>query len=337
MRSVYYNSLGAEKKTYDAALDCFLKRGRSFPVSMSEESVEIACAVLNDYPELFYVSQQFRTLTSLLRREFLPNYVYSAGETDQIRARLDAEAGRIIRAHINEHQSEFDKVRALHDYLKRNLEYDNNAGGNFRYDTMEAVQAHNIVGALLKRKCVCEGFAKAFKFLCGKVGLECWVVSGTANTPAGTEPHAWNIVRINGYYHHVDVTWDIQLAESAAIPNYGYLNLSDEEIYRDHNWNRKRYPACPSSPYNYFRVNNAMVDSKAQLETMLYNSMQMEEESTMFRVVRGSRLEREINGSLEDIIRRASGRCKHVSVSRFRFTRIPEQLTFYLQFEYVYK
>ena len=50
------------------------------------------------------------------------------------------------------------------------------------------------------------------------------------------------------------------------MPNYGYMNLSDDEIAKDHTWNRKHYPECPSSPYNYFRVNNALLDSKAQLE-----------------------------------------------------------------------
>ena len=71
--------------------------------------------------------------------------------------------------------------------------------------------------------------------------------------------------------------------------------MSDDEIAKDHTWNRKHYPACPTAPYNYFSVNNALLDTKAQLESLLYNSFQMEEEIIMFRVVRGSLLEREIN------------------------------------------
>lgn len=189
----------------------------------------------------------------------------------------------------------------------------------------------------MKNKCVCEGFAKAFKFLCDKIGLECWVVSGKGSSSIGAGPHAWNIVRINGYYHHVDVTWDNQYSDSSAVSNYGYMNLSDDEIAKDHTWNRKHYPECPSSPYNYFRVNNALIDSKAQLESMLYNSFQMEEEFIMFRVVRGSILEREINGCLTDSIQRAANRCKHISVSTFRYGGVPEQLTFFVQPDYCYR
>lgn len=336
MQSIYYNNLGANKRIYDAALQCFQNRGRSFFVPGSIQAAELAIEVLNDHPEIFYVGQEFKVLVTLLKRDILPVYIYSPTEVSQIRKKLDDTASRIISEFINDHQSEYDKVRSLHDYLKSNLEYDTVAANSHRPNERNIAEAHNIIGALIKSKCVCEGFAKAFKFLCDKIGLECWVVSGKGSSSIGAGPHAWNIVRINGYYHHVDVTWDNQYSDSSAIPNYGYMNLSDEEIAKDHTWNRKNYPQCPSSPYNYFRVNNALVDSKAQLESMLYNSFQMEEEIVMFRVVRGSVLEREINGCLTDCIQRAAGRCKYISVPTFRYGGVQEQLTFFVQPNYSY-
>ena len=337
MQSVYYNNLGANKRIYDAALQCFQNRGRSFPVTGSIPAAELAIEVLNDHPEIFYVGQEFRVMSSLMRRDIMPVYLYSPAESVKIRNQLDATAQTIISEHINDHQSDYDKVRSLHDYLKSNLEYDTAAATSHRPNERNIAEAHNIIGALLKNKCVCEGFAKAFKFLCDKIGLECWVVSGKGSSSIGAGPHAWNIVRINGYYHHVDVTWDNQYSDSSAVSNYGYMNLSDDEIAKDHTWNRKHYPECPSSPYNYFRVNNALIDSKAQLESMLYNSFQMEEEFIMFRVVRGSILEREINGCLTDSIQRAANRCKHISVSTFRYGGVPEQLTFFVQPDYCYR
>lgn len=337
MQSVYYNNLGANKQIYDAALQCFQNRGRSFPVTGSIPAAELAIEVLNDHPEIFYVGQEFRVMSSLMRRDIMPVYLYSPAESVKIRNQLDAAAQTIISEHINDHQSDYDKVRSLHDYLKSNLEYDTVAATSHRPNERNIAEAHNIIGALLKNKCVCEGFAKAFKFLCDKIGLECWVVSGKGSSSIGAGPHAWNIVRINGYYHHVDVTWDNQYSDSSAVPNYGYMNLSDDEIAKDHTWNRKHYPECPSSPYNYFRVNNALIDSKAHLESMLYNSFQMEEEFIMFRVVRGSILEREINGCLTDSIQRAANRCKHISVPTFRYGGVPEQLTFFVQPDYCYR
>lgn len=199
----------------------------------------------------------------------MPAYLYSPAEATKIRGQLDAAAQSIISEHINDHQSDYDKVRSLHDYLKSNLEYDTVAASSHRPNERNIAEAHNIIGALLKCKCVCEGFAKAFKFLCDKIDLECWVVSGKGSSSIGAGPHAWNIVKINGYYHHVDVTWDNQYSDSSSMPNYGYMNLSDDEIAKDHTWNKKHYPECPSSPYNYFRVNNALLDSKAQLEMIV--------------------------------------------------------------------
>lgn len=337
MQSVYYNTLGVNKRIYDAALQCFQNRGRSFLVTGSIPAAELAIEVLNDHPEIFYVGQEFRVMSSLMRRDIMPVYLYSPAEASKIRNQLDDVAQRIIDEHINDHQSDYDKVRSLHDYLKSNLEYDTVAASIHRPNERNIAEAHNIIGALLKNKCVCEGFAKAFKFLCDKIELECWVVSGKGSSSIGAGPHAWNIVKINGYYHHVDVTWDNQYSDSSAVPNYGYMNLSDEEIAKDHTWNRKHYPECPSSPYNYFRVNNALLDSKAQLESMLYNSLQMEEEFIMFRVVRGSILEREINGCWTDCIQRAANRCKHISVPTFRYGGVPEQLTFFVQPDYCYR
>ena len=334
LHSVYYNSLGANKRVYDEALHCFQNRGRGFSLGGVAQAEVLVSQVLGDHPELFYVSQGVGIAMTFLSRTAIPKYLYSQAEAARLRQELDAAADRIIRQVINDHQSDYDKVLQLHDYLKQNVEYDYNAARSMMVTDPKVAAAHNIVGALLKGKCVCEGFAKAMKFLCDRIGLECWVVSGKGSSSMASGPHAWNIVRINGYYHHVDVTWDIQAVEEASIPNYGYLNLSDQEIAKDHTWDKRLYPACPDSPYNYFRVNNALLDSRAQLESMLYNSLQMEEEYIMFRVVRGSLLEREINGCLTECIQRAISRCKYVKVPTFHYNSVPEQLTFCVKPDY---
>lgn len=337
MQSVYYNNLGANKRIYDAALKCLQNRGKTLSIVGVIKADELYKTVLDEHPELFYVSQEFYIKTGLIHKEIEPIYLYSTAEIKKMHTQLEIEVQKILSECINEHQADYDKARSLHDYLKSNLEYDDDATGKKKFKSQNFIEAHNIIGALLKHKCVCEGFAKAFKFLCDKIGLECWVVSGTGGSTISSGPHAWNIVKINGYYHHVDVTWDNQYSDSSRMPNYGYLNLSDDEITKDHTWNRKNYPKCPSSPYNYFRVNNALIDSKAQLETMLYNSFQMEEEIIMFRVVRGSILEQEISGCLKECIQRAANRCKYISVPKFNSSRIPEQLTFCVRPEYCYK
>ena len=80
MQSVYYNNLGANKRIYDATLQCFQNRGRSFPVTGSIQAAELAIEVLNDHPEIFYVGQEFRVMSSLMRRDIMPAYLYSPAE-----------------------------------------------------------------------------------------------------------------------------------------------------------------------------------------------------------------------------------------------------------------
>ncbi len=54
---------------------------------------------------------------------------------------------------------------------------------------------------------VCEGYAKAFKYLCDRAGLECYTVSGDMyGGTGGGGAHMWNIVVVNGERLMVDVT-----------------------------------------------------------------------------------------------------------------------------------
>ena len=337
MESVYYKNLGSDKRYYDAALRCLSSKGSRFPVAGDKMASEIMTHVTNDHPELFASTPEFRIISNAFKKEVEPKYIYSLYDMNKIGSDIEKIAKELIDELINPFQSEYDKVRVLHDYLKCNLEYDMPMANNRNLNDKNNVEAHSVVGAFLKHRCVCEGFAKAMKYLCDRIGVECWVVAGIGNSSVSSGPHAWNIVRINGYYHHVDVTWDNQYSDDAVMPNYGYFNLSDDEISRDHTWDRRNYPACPTSPYNYFRVNNALLDSKGQFESFLYNSFQNEEEIIMFRVVRGSMLEQQINGCLEETVIKASERCKYISVPTFRYGSVPEQLTYFVRPDYSYK
>ena len=59
---------------------------------------------------------------------------------------------------------------------------------------------------------VCEGYAKAFKYLCdltwtgGSPAVECYLVTGTMFGGTGAGPHMWNVVHIGGNNYLVDVT-----------------------------------------------------------------------------------------------------------------------------------
>lgn len=57
-------------------------------------------------------------------------------------------------------------------------------------------------GALVEGDAVCQGYALAYKLLLDKCGIDSVLV--TSNEMG----HAWNLVKLDGSWYHVDVTWD---------------------------------------------------------------------------------------------------------------------------------
>lgn len=53
---------------------------------------------------------------------------------------------------------------------------------------------------------VCEGYSKAFQYLCDLSDIDCYTVTGAMNYGEGDEPHMWNIVPMGGKNYLVDVT-----------------------------------------------------------------------------------------------------------------------------------
>ena len=92
-----------------------------------------------------------------------------------------------------------EKVAYINSYLCARIEYD-----------LDAENRGTLIGALVDGKCVCEGYARAFDYLCEKAGIDAVCIPGygkTTEKPDG-EGHMWNAVRINGKLYAVDATWN---------------------------------------------------------------------------------------------------------------------------------
>lgn len=126
-------------------------------------------------------------------------------------AAVDSAAAE-IQAGLPDSAAKADKVRAIHDYLCGKCTYDE-----------KSVYGHTPAGVFLKGgNVVCEGYAKAFKILCGKLGVESVMIVGKA-TRTSEEDHMWNYVRMeDGNWYLVDVTWDDPSNPSGA-PRDTYL------------------------------------------------------------------------------------------------------------------
>jgi transglutaminase/protease-like cytokinesis protein 3 len=127
--------------------------------------------------------------------------------------------------------TDYQNILYIHDYLVDNIEYDS---------TYEATGSYSIYGALVGKTCVCEGYAKAFKYLTNAAGFDCEIMQGTATNSSGkTESHAWNCIKINGAWYEVDPTWDdpIIIGGTGKVGNdvkYKYFLRGTTTFEKDH-------------------------------------------------------------------------------------------------------
>ncbi len=147
--------------------------------------------------------------------------------------------------------TDYRKEKWIHDYLVETVSY-----GFMDKDTGEDSKAYTSYGALVDRKAVCNGYAEAMKLLCDLTGISCEMVSGTADG----ENHAWNMVRLEDHWYHVDATWDDPEPDEPGRILYHYFNVSDDFISSNHSWEKAGSDQADSMDYNYFVINNLVCD-----------------------------------------------------------------------------
>lgn len=95
--------------------------------------------------------------------------------------------------------SNYEKMKYVHNWLIDNV----------NYSETKTVNSSNIYGALVGKSVVCEGYARAYKYLMDELNIPCVLVSGTAVDENGkSERHAWNYVYIKNNWFAIDTTWD---------------------------------------------------------------------------------------------------------------------------------
>lgn len=116
--------------------------------------------------------------------------------------------------------SETEKVRAIFIWVTDNIKYDIKALEVNPKDRDPNDQNPDVV--LKRGKAVCEGYANLFQELCSKAGIQSLLATGNTKRPNGSIPwigHAWNLVKADGKWHHIDATWGA-----------GYINEKEKYV-----------------------------------------------------------------------------------------------------------
>lgn len=241
----YYNLLDkTQQKAYHAIKTGLLALAPSFPVPRLEarELADIYFMIRMDNPEIFYtVKYSYRFHVDSDHVEMIPEYLFTK---KQIKDHQEAMRSRIKKlARPAEKMSEKEKEQYIHDFICSNI----------HYDKLKKPYSHEIIGALGQGVAVCEGIAKAVLMLCRELGIWCIIALSESNPEKQIKyRHAWNIVRINGVYYHLDATFDNTLSKPDVI-RYDYFNLSDAQIFRDHEPSIWKIPACTDGDHTWYR------------------------------------------------------------------------------------
>lgn len=153
----------------------------------------------------------------------------------------------IIAKIITPSMNDYEKVKAVHDYIVLETDYDID---NLKKDTIPA-KDYTAQGVLKDHIGVCRGYAEAFQLLMDKLNIECEIESGYA----GEITHAWNNVKIDGEWYQIDVTYDDPISNEEISGDksnlrYDYFLITSEQIYLDHT-TKKALHDCVSEKYMY--------------------------------------------------------------------------------------
>lgn len=165
-----------------------------------------------------------------------PKYNATQKEVAAKTAQIEQAAQAVISSAITTEMTQLQKIVAIHDYLVLNCSYDTRVEtNNAPHDSFTAY------GALVNKKAVCQGYAAAFQLIMQKLQIPGIVVQSNAMN------HAWNMVRYEGEWYHIDATWDDPVPDQPGVVQTYALLKSDTAISggvnQHHSWDSAGYVA----------------------------------------------------------------------------------------------
>lgn len=161
-----------------------------------------------------YIDYDYETQKgTAIGRNVIYTYTMTKEEIDETWNTIDYEVKNYLKG-IKAEWNNLEKIIYTNNYLCRNCEYATNIVDS----------SHTLKGALVDKLPVCDGYSKAFKYLLKQVGVEAELATSDSMV------HAWNLVKIDNDYYHVDVTWNDTKEIGVGRTSYDYFLRSDKEF-----------------------------------------------------------------------------------------------------------
>ena len=259
----YYAAVKDGMLNYDSTLTLNIQN-----YDKNTYNLDVVKKILKDNPALQgnFTKYSMKVSHSLFFSKLTFTFAYNESkQTIQNKEKaIQNKVNEIVSKVTNKNMKDYEKEVALHDYIVNNTKYDSRLStGNMPKESFTAY------GVLIKGVGVCQGYTEAMDRLLKACGIESTMVTGYANNGTGWIGHAWNIVKIGGKYYHLDTTWDDPImSDGSNRIRYSYFNITDEQISKNHKWDKNNYPTCNSTDYAFENLNVTEKDSKGNTTTI---------------------------------------------------------------------
>ena len=169
---------------------------------------------------------------------------------------------------IEDGMTDYEKELAVYNYMFDATRYSYENLNPIDLDDEED-WSHTPYGFFTTGQTICVGNATTFKLFMDVLGIDCEIIHSTEEGE-----HAWNIVKIDGDWYHVDLTFD----NGDKHPLYSNFNVTDAlKMEMSYPWNIEDFHECTSTKYNYMVMHAVDCDDIYALPKMLKDTLEKAE------------------------------------------------------------
>lgn len=264
-----------EKLVYNAiyqAVMNFEPTVENLPAAIQKEQLaKITDYIRRDNPYIDWFKNGYSyfsdTATGIVTKVNL-GYCLTPEEVDVRQQAIDAALKPFLDT-IESRMSDYEVVLRAYNYIIELVDYDsigldiqkNDANADDKPDDLRSVY-----GVFVNRKTVCAGYSVALQYLLNLLGIECTYVRGMTG-PDFTGYHGWNMLKLEGDYYFMDVTWGDGSNTKAEKNfsdkiNYDYFCITSEELSKDHRIEEDLpVPECTATKCNYYHRHGLYFES----------------------------------------------------------------------------
>ena len=258
-----YNLLNKdEKSVYNTVLEAinsFETEVNSFDATVTDAQIQkIVDYIQRDHPEIFWFQHGatffFDSNTHIVEKLNI-KYCMNKEESERRQKKIDLATKSFLTS-VNDSMSDYEVTLHIYENIIQLVDYDTiglerQKKENISTDTPDDLRS--IYGVFVNKKAVCSGYAKAMQYLLNMCGIECTYVT--------SDTHAWNLVKLEGDYYHLDVTWGDgsdtkkEKVQVGAI-NYDCFCITTAELERLESHTPEKsfpIPVCTATKCNYHR------------------------------------------------------------------------------------